>query len=54
MAITASKYQKRATANEALTDQVESTEDELSYGPITIGAAAQQFTVDFDTGEHCP
>lgn len=39
---------KRGTASEPLTDQVESGQDELYYGPIGIGS--QSFTVDFDTG----
>lgn len=38
-------------SEEALTDQVESSEDELYYGSGTIGATAPQtFTFDFDTG----
>ena len=42
---------ERAVASEALTDQIEQTEDELYYGPVTVGATTpQQFTADFDTG----
>ncbi|KAK4502804.1 hypothetical protein PRZ48_006230 [Zasmidium cellare] len=47
----ASLVHKRDTdAEDPLTDQVEGDEDELYYGPGTIGAAQQRFTFDFDTG----
>lgn len=37
------------SAEEALTDQVEDGEDELYYGPGTVGGESG-FTFDFDTG----
>lgn len=41
----------RRANNEKLTDQVEDGEDELYYGPVTVGSSSPQvFTVDFDTG----
>lgn len=44
---------RRATAEEALTDQVETGNiDELYYGPVTVGASTPQvFTADYDTGK---
>jgi cathepsin D len=39
---------KRSSAPVKLTDQVSQGEDELYYGPVTVGS--QTFTIDFDTG----
>ncbi|KAK5123298.1 hypothetical protein LTR85_002728 [Meristemomyces frigidus] len=40
---------KRQSAKEALTDQISNGEDELYYGPGSVGAESG-FTFDFDTG----
>ncbi|KAI7150493.1 hypothetical protein KC344_g139 [Hortaea werneckii] len=40
---------KRQNAEEQLTDQVQQGEDELYYGPGTVGGQSG-FTFDFDTG----